>query len=139
MDDRDRESNYIGSGVSFPLDLNVQSKLKLSKDNDNVRESIKLILGTSLGERAYRPDFGSRLSELVFEPLNLDTLLKLRLYVREALERWEPRIILEAVTAEPDPISGKVTLTIQYRLKNNAGQYDTRNLVYPFYLESKTE
>ena len=85
--------NYIGSGFAFPLDLSVQGGIQLSSEIQNLEESILIILQTDLGERVYRPDFGSRLSELVFEPLNTQTLLRIRLYVEEALKMWEPRII----------------------------------------------
>lgn len=103
----------------------------MTSDAINVEESIRLILGTRLGERVYRPNFGSRLSELVFSPMNSRTLLQTRLYVEEAIRQWEPRIILEGVFTQPDPIAGRLDITIRYRLKE---QYDTRSMVYPFYL-----
>jgi len=124
-------TDYIGKGLSFPIRSNIQGNVQLSADNQNLEESIYLILRTSLGERVYRPDFGSRLSELVFAPLNTQTLVLLRLYVEEALEAWEPRINLEEVVADPDPVRGRVDITITYSLKDN---YDLRSMVYPFYL-----
>ena len=64
---------------------------------EKVKESIWIILRTGVGERVYRPTFGSRLSELAFAPLNSDTLLRIRLYVLEALEVWEPRITIDGL------------------------------------------
>ena len=122
---------YIGKGFSFPLRSTIQGNLQLSSEEYNLEESIYLILRTSLGERVYRPDFGSRLSELVFAPLNTQTLVLLRLYVEEALEAWEPRIDLEEIVADPDPVRGRVDIKIIYRLKDS---YDLRSMVYPFYL-----
>ncbi|BAY81543.1 GPW / gp25 family protein [Calothrix parasitica NIES-267] len=123
--------DYIGSGFAFPLDLSVQGGIQLSSEITNLEESILIILRTDLGERVYRPDFGSRLSELVFEPLNTQTLLRIRLYVEEALKMWEPRIILKEVRTNPDPIRGKVEIEIIYQPKNHL---EIRSLVYPFYL-----
>ncbi|WP_159790005.1 GPW/gp25 family protein [Sodalinema gerasimenkoae] len=131
----EKPDDYIGAGVAFPVDLNVQGELKLSQGDPNIQESIRLILGTQVGERVYRPEFGSRLSDLVFAPLNRDTLIKLRLRVEEALSRWEPRITVTGIIAEADPIEGKVELTIQYRLRNSKDDYDVRNMIYPFYLD----
>jgi uncharacterized protein len=55
----------------------------------------------------------------------------IRIHVQEALVAWEPRIILEDILTDPDPIQGKVNIIIQYRLK----QYpDPFSFVYPFYL-----
>ncbi len=132
----EKPDDYIGAGVAFPVDLNVQGELKLSQGDPNIQESIRIILGTQVGERVYRPEFGSRLSDLVFAPLNRDTLIKLRLRVEEALNRWEPRITVTGIIAEADPIEGKVELTIQYRLRNSKDDYDVRNMIYPFYLDA---
>ncbi len=123
--------SHIGKGIGFPLKTNVQGNLQLSAEERNVEESIHVILRTSLGERVYRPDFGSRLSELVFAPLNTQTLLLLRLYVEEALEAWEPRIELDEILTDPDPVRGRVDITITYHPTDS---HDLRSLVYPFYL-----
>jgi len=126
-----REEAFLGRGVAFPIRTTVQGELQLSAYDANIAECIRMILRTDLGERLYRPDFGSRLSELVFAPLNTQTLLLLRLYVEEALEKWEPRIDLVAVTTEPDPQRGRVDIVIRYTPKDSP---DVRSLVYPFYL-----
>jgi hypothetical protein len=127
----DRHQAYLGQGWSFPLRVNLQGSLQLSANERNLAESIGLILGTKLGERVYRPNFGSRLSELVFAPMNTQTLLLIRLYIQEALEMWEPRIVLDGIYTEPDPLRGRVDITIQYHPK---GTHDSRSLVYPFFL-----
>lgn len=125
------QKDYIGAGLGFPLQVNVQGGIQLSTGTPNIEESMVIILRTDLGERVYRPNFGSRLSELVFEPMNVQTLMLIRLYVEQALEMWEPRIILKEVRADPDPIRGRVDIEIVYQPKNSL---DTRSLVYPFYL-----
>jgi len=129
----DRFSNLIGSGFALPLRSSVQGGIQLSADEPNIEESIVIILRTSLGERVYRPNFGSRLSELVFEPLNIQTLLLIRLYVEEAIETWEPRINLIEVRTDPDPVRGKVDIEIIYEPKDSP---DSRSMVFPFYLLS---
>lgn len=125
----------IGAGFAFPAAVNVQGSIQLSADSPNLEESIRIILGTKLGERVYRPNFGSRLSELVFEPMNSHTMALIRLYVEEALELWEPRITLRQVVTEPEGKlgqSGRVNIHILYSPKDDV---DTRSMVYPFYLE----
>ena len=137
----EKQQGYIGTGLAFPLTVNLQASVQLSSDTQNIDESIRIILSTKLGERKYRPDFGSRLDELVFAPMNTETLLLIRLYVQEALERWEPRIILDGVyvevatsnfTQKPEPELGRLNIMIQYHPK---GSHDARSLVYPFYLQ----
>ncbi|MDZ8221747.1 MULTISPECIES: GPW/gp25 family protein [unclassified Nostoc] len=132
----EQPQKYLGTGLSFPLQTNVQGGIKLSSEAQKVKESIWLILRTDLGERLYRPDFGCRLSELAFAPLNKDTLLRIRIYVLEALQKWEPRIDVDEVRADPDAIVGRVNIIIDYRLKSHPDPY---SFVYPFYLASEVE
>ncbi|HBY80792.1 MAG TPA: baseplate protein, partial [Cyanobacteria bacterium UBA11148] len=80
--------------------VTLQGSPQLSSEIRNIEESIAIILGTKIGERVYRPDFGSRLFELAFAPMNTQTLLLIRLYVEEALTMWEPRIVVDAVRTE---------------------------------------
>jgi uncharacterized protein len=122
---------YLGTGWASPLRVNLQGSIQLSSAERNIEESIWLILRTDLGERVYRPEFGSRLSELTFAPMNTQTLLLMRLYVQEALEMWEPRIELDEVRADPDPLRGRVDIIIEYHPKDS---HDNRSLVYPFFL-----
>jgi uncharacterized protein len=130
----EQPQEYLGTGLSFPLQSNVQGGLKLSSAAQKVKESIWLILRTDLGERVYRPNFGCRLSELAFAPLNNDTLLRIRLYVLEALQTWEPRIEVDQVRADPDAATGRVNIIVDYRLKSYPDPY---SFVYPFYLVSE--
>ncbi|MDZ7965462.1 MAG: GPW/gp25 family protein [Nostoc sp. DedSLP03] len=131
-----RERAYLGTGWAYPLHLNVQGGIQLSREDQKVKESIWIILRTGVGERVYRPTFGSRLSELAFAPLNSDTLLRIRLYVLEALEVWEPRITIDEVVTDPDPVRGRVDIIINYRLKDSPDIY---SFVYPYYLVSAGE
>jgi len=123
--------SHLGRGIAFPLHLSVQGGIAVSSADRNIRESIHIILSTKLGERVYRPDFGCRLSELTFAPMNQQTLLLARVFVKDALTQWEPRIKVDAVLAEPDPVKGKLDLRILYRIKDT---HDQRSMVYPFYL-----
>ncbi|MDZ8064476.1 MAG: GPW/gp25 family protein [Nostoc sp. DedQUE08] len=131
-----RDRAYLGTGWAYPLHLNVQGGIQLSREDQKVKESIWIILRTGVGERVYRPTFGSRLSELAFAPLNSDTLLRIRLYVLEALEVWEPRITIDEVITDPDPVRGRVDIIINYRLKDSPDIY---SFVYPYYLVSAGE
>ena len=125
--------DYVGSGLAYPVGMDVRGNFKLSSEAANVEESIDIILRTNLGERVYRPEFGSRLSELAFEPVNSETLLKTRLYIEEALSMWEPRIKLKKVTAEPNSEKDTIMIEIIYQIKNSP---DLNSMIYPFYLQN---
>lgn len=122
---------HVGQGWAFPVRTTVQGGLQLSAADQNLVESIRVLLRTRIGERVYRPEYGCRLAEMTFAPMNTDTLLMIRLHVQEALERWEPRIVLDQVLAEPDLENGRVNIVILYRAKET---HQRRSVVYPFYL-----
>ena len=127
----DANQGYLGQGWAFPLRVSVQGNLQISPKIKSIEESIQIILRTQLGERVYRPDFGCRLGELVFAPMNTQTLLLAKMYVQEALEKWEPRIIVDAVRAEPDPVRDRLDITVEY---HPIDSHESRSFVYPFYL-----
>lgn len=126
-------SAHLGTGWSFPIRVNVQGQLMLSSGYRNVEESILIILKTTIGERIGLSQFGSELQDMAFAPLNSSMLVLLRISVEESLQRWEPRIQVDEVRAVPNPLRGQVDLIIDYRVVD---QYDSRSLVYPFYLHS---
>jgi phage baseplate assembly protein W len=101
---------------------------------DQVEQSIRLILKTERGERVMRPDFGAGMELLAFEPLNAVTLALVRERVSEALLRFEPRIDLLAVAVESgeDQQGRCLLVSIAYRIRRTNTE---KNLVYPFYLE----
>ena len=131
-------SDLLGQGLQYPFHFHRQFggasiSTATSRDHAHIHESLRQILGTRLGERVMRPDFGSRLHELVFEPH--DTILYglIRHAVREALTRWEPRIIIMAIQVAPDAGNEHLVLVlIAYQLIQH--QVDG-NYVYPFYRE----
>ncbi|MEM7713572.1 MAG: GPW/gp25 family protein [Cyanobacteria bacterium P01_A01_bin.68] len=127
----DANRDYLGQGWAFPLRVSVQGNLQISPKIKSIEESIQIILRTQLGERVYRPDFGCRLGELVFAPMNTQTLLLAKMYVQEALEKWEPRIIVDAVRAEPDPVRDRLDINVEYHPTDS---HESRSFVYPFYL-----
>ena len=95
-------------------------------------DSIRVVLLTAPGERLMRPQFGCRIWDLMFEPVNANLLGLISEAVRDALAQWEPRIEVEDVTPEQDEeSSGVVQIRIAYRVRATNNR---RNLVYPFYV-----
>jgi uncharacterized protein len=124
-------SEFLGSGWAFPPRPDGRGGIALVSGVDDVERAIQIILGTPIGQRVMRPTFGSRLHELVFAPINAETLGLAEMYVQEALTFWEPRIELLDVSASSAPDRPHVLLiVINYRIK---ATHDERSLVYPFY------
>lgn len=95
---------------------------------ERLDQSIFLILTTRLGERFFMPDFGSRLYSLLFEN-NTDIFQDLaEYYVREALDRWEPRITVTSVDVLPSD-DNIVPIVVNFVL---AKTNKSHSYVYPF-------
>jgi phage baseplate assembly protein W len=123
---------FLGRGWSFPLEQDVTGEIALSAGEEDIREAVRLILETSLGERVMRPDFGAGLQRLVFEPLNTTTMALVRHRVEEALVTWEPRIDVDGVRVVPEgAVPNSLRIEVDYRVRATNTFY---NLVYPFYL-----
>lgn len=78
----------------------------LLTDAESVYQSIANILTTSLSERLFNPEFGCDLDAFLFELMDDLTAAQLYRLVIEAIERWEPRVVLDHsqsdVIADPD-------------------------------------
>ena len=122
---------FLGIGLRFPLEPAVDGELALAAFEQDIREAIRIILGTAQGERVMRPDFGAGLNALAFEPLSTATIALARHRVEEALITWEPRIDNINVDVTADPPQGQLLIDVHYRVRATNTFY---NLVYPFYL-----
>jgi hypothetical protein len=132
--------DILGKGWRFPFAITkrkggtgTSASLSESEGIEHVKESIQQILGTPIGSRVMRRDFGSRLHQVVFAPNDstIDTLVEH--YVREAIERWEKRVVVGPITVvHSERHLGRVEIGVQFRIirTNVAG-----NLVFPFYLQ----
>lgn len=122
---------FLGTGLAFPVQLGPARRFRLVSGQEDIQQSIRIILGTMPGERVMRPEFGCRAYELLFDPHDTATEALLVFYVEQALARWEPRIEIQAVTIDDSAGDGRLPVTIHYRIK---ATHDERSIVYPFYL-----
>jgi len=126
------DQNAIGRGWAFPPKINDRRRISTVQDDAVIRRSIHIILNTAPGERVMRPEFGCNLQDMIFMPANDQTAALVERHVAEALARWEPRITVQDVIVTPGSGDrGELLIEILYRIKDS---YDTRSLVYPFYL-----
>lgn len=122
---------FLGVGWAFPVTTDSIGAVGTAAYEADVRQAIWIILGTARGERVMRPDFGSGLSTLVFEPITTTTIALVKHHVEEALVTWEPRIDSISVAVSAEPPQGRLMIDVRYRIRATNTFY---NLVYPFYL-----
>ncbi len=107
----------LGRGISFPPRLGADGRWDWSEGEENVRESVRVILMTSRDERLMLPSFGGNLGPFLFEPNTVTTRHLIADRITKALAAWEPRIRVESVTVEEDPADPQAAVaTINYRL-----------------------
>jgi hypothetical protein len=124
--------DFIGSGWSFPLRIEATGRVGLVSKEREIEEAIRLILGTSYGERPMRPEFGCGIHDYVFAPADATTAGQLAYEVQQSLERWEPRIdVLGVIVTPDDEDASTLYIDISYAIR---GRNDPRNLVFPFYV-----
>ena len=86
------EPDIIGTGVAFPLRVDPAAGSRSVGTPTTWRRRSRVILGTAPGERPMRPEFGCGIHDYVFESIDAYTLGRLDDEIRDALDRWEPRI-----------------------------------------------
>jgi uncharacterized protein len=124
--------DFLGRGWAMPVALDPRTGLVARAEHeDDIRQSILIILETSPGERVMRPNFGCGIHDMVFTALDSTTLQQIRSTIGEALRRCEARIdVLDVNVDEAATADGRLLIELEYRVRktNQVG-----NLVFPFY------
>jgi len=125
--------DFLGRGWAMPVELGPQTGLVATVEyEEDIRQSILIILETAPGERVMRPNFGCGIHELVFTAVDSTALQRIRSEVEEAMRRCEARIDVLAVTvSEAATPQGKLLIELEYRVRKTN---QTGNLVFPFYV-----
>ena len=125
--------DFLGRGWKFPVAVNpTTGRIAMSEYEEDIKESIRIILATAPGERVMRPDFGCGIHDLVFSAISSITVGLFESRVREAITKWEPRVdILKLEISTRDAANGKLEIKLTCLVRDNNTEF---NLVFPFYL-----
>ena len=127
------ERKFLGTGWKYPVSVESNGSISSSSYEENIQESIRLILGTAKGERLMRPEFGCSIHEYAYSTMDTLTLRMIENAVYEALVDWEPRIEVNEIKALTEKaLEGKLLISIDYKVRRSNTQV---NFVYPFYLK----
>ena len=112
-------------GISYPVRQGDKGLFNEASDVDLIQGNILQILGTRKGERVMLPEFGSRIMDFIFEPLDHATCALIRFEAIRAIKTWEPRIILnkKLTRARAYPSRFAVVLKLRYYLKPRSEIY----------------
>jgi phage baseplate assembly protein W len=100
-------------GVDFPFDTSPRGdSLKMTEYvSEEVRASLLHLLLTRKGSRYYLPDFGTRLYEFLFDPLDIVSFDIIEDDIRSAVNKYIPNLVLNKITIEPILENEEVKMT----------------------------
>lgn len=134
MDSTGKE--FLGRGWAFPIAIEPdRGRIAAVAFEEDIEQSIHIILSTSKGERVMRPDFGCGIHDLVFGVINTALITQVKQTVTEALRTFEARIdILRVEVDASGAANGLLKIILDYR---NRTTNQPGNLVYPFYFKEE--
>ena len=85
-------------------------------DTSAIARSIRNIVFTSPGEKFFNPDFGSRISESLFENVDNVSALAIKDEIKSSIINFEPRVNLLDTIVIPNPDDNEMNVTIEYEI-----------------------
>jgi phage baseplate assembly protein W len=101
--------------VDFPFHVDARHRTAGTSHEDHVRDLIEQVLFTTPGERVNRPDFGSGLLQLVFDPNREELATATQLLVQGSLQHWLGDVI-QVEDAEVTVADSQLRVTVRYQL-----------------------
>lgn len=128
-------NSFLGTGWSFPPSFEKESGgIKMVSDEEDINESLNILLSTSLGERVMQPKYGCNLIDYLFDPLSSSMIGFIKDRVESSILFYEPRIIAEKIEVTDDGsfdlIEGKFIISIEYTIPGTNSRF---NYVYDYY------
>ncbi len=131
------DRSFLGTGWDFPPTfVRNAGGVRMISDEPDICSSLEILRSTDVGERVMQPRYGCDMHRLLFEPLDTTLRTYMKDLIWTAILYFEPRIILDDVILEPEPLEGRVIIEIHYTI---AGTNTRNNFVYPFYIEEGTQ
>ena len=131
-----KNNSLLGTGWGFPPAFSRESGVHMASDEEDIRQSLKILLSTEVGERVMQPKYGCNMNRLVFEPLDTSLQTYMKHLINTAILYFEPRIILNNVQLEAVVNEGRIDINLDYTIATTNTRH---NYVYPFYKKEGTE
>ncbi len=131
------EKAFLGRGWSYPLKFNWETKsVRMVSAEEDIEESLFILLNTMKKERIMRPDFGCDLMLMVYEKMDNSFENIITDYIRTAITLYESRIEIENILVQENQMEGAMHVDLTYVIRATNSR---RNMVFPFYLTQGTQ
>ncbi|WP_100630274.1 GPW/gp25 family protein [Algoriphagus formosus] len=133
----DSTKTFLGNGWAFPPAFEMDSKwVAMVSAEEDIQQSIRIILGTIPSERVMDPKFGCDLLSFVFETDDPTYLTLLRDTISDSLLYYEPRIKVKEIRFGKEKLhEGILLIYIDYTVIITNSR---TNMVYPYYFKEGT-
>jgi hypothetical protein len=133
------DKSFLGTGWSFPPEFSKRGAVKCVTAEQDIHESLNILLSTNPGERVMQPTYGCGLKSQIFDVIDESSSAVMVDLIKRAILFFEPRIKVELITVDSDNsedlLNGFVKINIAYIIRATNNRY---NIVYPFYFTEGT-
>ena len=103
--------------ISMSFETNpLNEDLIALKNSSAIARSIRNIVFTQPGEKFFNPEFGSRVSESLFEIVDEVSSIGIRDEIRSSIINYEPRVKLLDVVVIPNVDDNEMNVTVKYKI-----------------------
>ncbi|GAL86329.1 hypothetical protein MYP_3558 [Sporocytophaga myxococcoides] len=127
------KKTFLGVGWKFPPTFDKTSgSIMLVSEEEDIRESLFILLSTKPGERTMLPEYGCDLNKMIFESIDSSLITEMKGMIENAILYFEPRIILNEIDISQDKTNdGLLLIDVQYTIRKTNKR---SNMVYPYYI-----
>jgi phage baseplate assembly protein W len=127
------DASFLGTGWAFPPRFHPQQgAAAMVSREDDVRESLRILLFTNPGERVMQPGYGCGLRRMVFRQMDHNALTEVREIIEQAVLFHEVRVTLDQVELDTSGLmDGVLRIGLWYTIRTTNTRH---NVVFPFYV-----
>jgi phage baseplate assembly protein W len=127
----DDDTSFLGTGWHFPPEFSLRAGVRMVSAEEDIRQSLHIVLATVPGERVMRPAFGAGIRQRIFDSIDETTITILKDALSRAILFFEPRVQVEAIVADTAQArDGRLNFSIDYTIISTNTRH---NIVYPYY------
>ena len=112
---RNRSRAFKDLAMDFTRNLFTNDVNSVSNDNA-IKQSVKNLVLTVPGEKFYQPNYGSRITALLFEPLDPFLVDAIQNEILNTLRNNEKRITVTKVQCAADYENNAIEVTVEYKI-----------------------
>jgi phage baseplate assembly protein W len=129
---------FLGQGWGFPPQFFAGgAAVEMVAGEEDIKQSLGILLSTALKERVMFPAYGCDLSHYQFAEIGQQLINSLSATVSDAILLNEPRIVVDEVNVVQDNDElGLLLISIEYVIASTNNRY---NMVYPFYINEASK